>query len=144
MDFSYSDDQQAIIELARQILEDHCTQKQLQKVEKGDGARFDRELWVVLAEAGLLGVAVPEVYGGGGLGFLELAGIAQQMGRTAAPVPFVESAVMGGLALAEFGSDAQKEAWLPKLAEGKAVLTAVGQVHCDLMKTGHPLGERTG
>ncbi len=124
MDFAYSDDQQAVLELARQILEDHCTQKQLQTVEKGDAPRFDRELWKKLAEAGLLGAGVPEEHGGGGLGFLEIAGIAEQIGRTAAPVPFVESAVMAGLALAEFGSAAQQAAWLPKLVAGEAVLTA--------------------
>jgi alkylation response protein AidB-like acyl-CoA dehydrogenase len=123
MDFSYSEEQQAVIELARRVLEDGTSQERLREVERA-GPRFDRDLWAKLAEAGLLGTAVPEEFGGAGLGFLELAGIAEQVGRTAAPVPFVETLVLGVLPLLEFGSRAQQAAWLPRAARGEAVLTA--------------------
>ena len=108
MDFSYSEEQQSIIDLASQILRDGTTQDHLRAIEKADGPRFDRKLWEQLGEAGLLGVAVPEEHGGAGLGFLEAASIVEQVGRTAAPVPVLESVVLGALPLAEFGSDAQK------------------------------------
>jgi alkylation response protein AidB-like acyl-CoA dehydrogenase len=124
VDFSYSDEQQAILELARQILEDACTQERLLEIERGDGPRFDPELWKRVAEAGLLGIAVPEAHGGAGLGFLEVTAIVEQVGRTAAPIPFLETVVLGALPLAEFGSEAQCAAWLPRVASGGAILTA--------------------
>ena len=124
MDFAYSEDQQAIGDLARQILSDKASHERVSEIEKSGGDRFDSELWRALGEAGLVGIAVPEEFGGGGLGFLELALIIEQIGRRAAPIPFLESTVMAGLPLNEFGSDAQKAAWLPKLASGAAILTA--------------------
>lgn len=124
MDFDLSEDQQQIANLARQILEDKATSERVFAIETGEGPRFDRELWAALAEAGLLGTAVPESQGGAGLGFLEVAAVLEQVGRATAPVPFLETVVMGVLPLAAFGSEAQREAWLPKVAEGNAVLTA--------------------
>ncbi|MBK7951384.1 MAG: acyl-CoA/acyl-ACP dehydrogenase [Deltaproteobacteria bacterium] len=124
MDFSYSDEQQAAIELARQILADHCTPQRLRALELSGKPRFDRELWGKLAEAGLLAAAVPEAQGGADLGFLTIAGIVEQVGRTAAPVPLLETMVLGALPLARFGTAAQKERWLPKAATGQAILTA--------------------
>ena len=75
MDFSYSDEQQAAIELARKILTDHCTPQRLRALDLAGGHRFDKELWSKLAEAGLLAAGVPEAHGGAGLGFLVVAGI---------------------------------------------------------------------
>jgi alkylation response protein AidB-like acyl-CoA dehydrogenase len=123
VDFSYGDEQQAAIELARQIFSDHCTPQRLRAVERAGGPRFDRELWSALAEAGLLSAGVPEADGGAGLGFLAVAGIVEQVGRAAAPVPLLETSVLGALPLAEFGSPAQREAWLPRAARGEAILT---------------------
>ena len=110
MDFSYSDEQQAAIELARQILTDHCTPQRLRALELSGKPRFDAELWSKLASAGLLAAGVPEAQGGAGFGFLTVAGIVEQVGRTAAPVPLLETAVLGALPIAEFGSASQKEA----------------------------------
>jgi alkylation response protein AidB-like acyl-CoA dehydrogenase len=124
MDFSYSEEQQSIIDLAGQILRDGTPQERLREIEKADGPRFDKELWTQLGEAGLLGVTIPEEQGGAGLGFLEAASIVEQVGRTAAPVPVLETLVLGALPLAEFGSDTQRETWLPKVAAGEAILTA--------------------
>jgi alkylation response protein AidB-like acyl-CoA dehydrogenase len=124
MDFAYSDEQQAAIELARQILTDHCTPQRLRALELSGKPRFDAGLWSKLASAGLLAAGVPEAQGGAGLGFLTVAGIVEQVGRTAAPVPLLETAVLGALPIAEFGSASQKEAWLPRAAQGEAILTA--------------------
>ncbi len=124
MDFSYGEEQQAILELASQILRDGTSQERLREIERADGPRFDPELWSRLADAGLVGLGVPEAHGGGGLGLLELAGVVEQVGRTAAPVPFFESAILGALAIAEFGSEAQRSAILPPVATGERILTA--------------------
>ena len=124
MDFSYSEEQQAIFDLAAQILQEGTPQTRLLEIERAEGPRFDPELWAKVSEAGLVGIAIPEAYDGGGLGFLELAGVIEHVGRTTAPIPFFESTVLGALAIAEFGSEAQKRAILPDVAAGRRILTA--------------------
>lgn len=124
MDFSYSEEQQAILDLAGQILDDGTPRERLREIEQADGPRFDADLWKQVAEAGLLAVAIPEDYDGAGLGFLEVAGVLQQVGATAAPIPYLETVVLGALPLAEFASDSQKKTWLPRVARGESVLTA--------------------
>ena len=124
MDFSLSDEQQSIVDLAAQILNDKGNHERLREIETGGGDRFDPVLWKAFAAAGLLGIAIPEAYGGGGLGFLELSLIIEQVGRRTAAIPFLETTVLGALPLAEFGSEAQKEKWLPRVAAGDAILTA--------------------
>jgi alkylation response protein AidB-like acyl-CoA dehydrogenase len=124
MNFSISDEQQSIAGLAHQILADRCSQERMRALETGDGPRFDPQLWEEVAKAGLVGIAVPESYGGGDLGFFELALIIEQVGRTTAPIPYLETTVLGALPIARFGSEAQKQALLPKAAEGACVLTA--------------------
>jgi alkylation response protein AidB-like acyl-CoA dehydrogenase len=124
MDFSLSEDQQAIADLAAQILADKATHERQREVEQSGGPRFDRELWEEIARAGMLGIPVPEKHGGAGLGFLEVAAILEQVGRATAPVPILETLVLGAMPLARFGSEAQQAAWLPRAAQGEAVLTA--------------------
>jgi alkylation response protein AidB-like acyl-CoA dehydrogenase len=124
MDFSLSDEQQAIAALAKQILGDGATHERLRAIERGGEPRFDPELWRRLAEAGLVGVAIPEAHGGGGLGFVELMLVLEEIGRRAAPVPYVETTVLGALPVAAFGTPAQRSALLPAVARGEAILTA--------------------
>jgi len=124
VNFSYTEDQQAIFDLAKQILDEGTPQTRLLEIERSDGPRFDPELWAKLGEAGLCGLAVPEDFDGGGLGFVEIAGVMEQIGRTTAPVPFFETVVLGGLAVAEFGSESQKKAILTEVAAGQRILTA--------------------
>ena len=70
-----------------------------------------------------LGAAIPEAYGGGGFGCLELAVIAEELGRCLAPVPFSSSVGLATEALLLAGSGAQKERYLPRLAQGKCTGT---------------------
>jgi len=123
MDFSFSEEQQELQNLAKQIFEGELSIERLKEVDAGS-EHFDRELWSQLGAAGLLGVAVPEAHGGLGYGFLEAALVLEQVGRTVAPVPYYASVVLGGLPIARFGTDAQQAAHLPGLATGESLLTA--------------------
>ncbi len=123
MDFALSDDQIAIQELAGQILKDRATQDRLREIEKTDDV-FDRELWQELAKANLLGVAVPEEFGGMGFSFLELTLLLEEVGRTVAPVPALATLVMGALPIAKFGTLEQRAAYLPGVVSGDTILTA--------------------
>ncbi len=72
---------------------------------------------------GWTATVIPEEYGGLGLSYLELCVIAEELGRVVAPVPFSSSVYLATEALLLAGSEAQKEAWLPKLAAGEAIGT---------------------
>jgi alkylation response protein AidB-like acyl-CoA dehydrogenase len=124
MDFSLSEDQQAIGDLAAKLLADKSSHELQRALEKRGGLRFDRELWRAAADAGLLGISVPEAHGGAGLGFLEVAAILEQVGRRTAPIPIYETVVLAALPIAEFGSPAQAAAWLPAIANGERIATA--------------------
>lgn len=123
MDFSFREEEQAVVDLARKILEDRVTNDRLKELEAGSGA-IDAALWKTLAESNLLGTAVPEAYGGSELGFLSLCLLLQEVGRTVAPVPVFPALVLGALPLAQFGSDAMKQQWLPGIVDGEHILTA--------------------
>lgn len=123
MDYTLTDDQTAIVELAARILGDRCTPEALSAVE-AEGDRFDAGLWALLAEADLLGLCLPEADGGGGYGVVEAALLCQEVGRTAAPVPFWSTVLLGGLPIAGHGSEELRRATLPEVAAGRMALTA--------------------
>ena len=123
MDFHFTQDQDALRELAAKVLGDRSTDERL-KALKAAGEWHDEQTWGALAQASLLGVAIPEDLGGSGLGFLELAILCEEVGRTVAQVPVLASLVLGALPVAEFGTPAQQHAWLPGVAAGTTVLTA--------------------
>ena len=124
MDFSFSEEQEAVRELADRIFTDLSTQERLRAMETDESDdRFDRKLWSELAGAGLLGISLPEDVGGAGLGFLETGLLAEAAGRTAAYVPVVETLAAAAPAIAEFGTGAQRQQWLPGVVAGDTVLT---------------------
>ena len=123
MDFSLSEEQQEVRDLARKILEDRCTHERLKQVEaSADGV--DLELGRELARANLLGVGLPEAYGGSDLGFFTTCLLLEELGRTVAQVPALATLVMGALPIARFGSEAQRRRWLPGVASGELILSA--------------------
>ena len=85
MNFLYSEEQQEVKNLAQKILGDQTDNDQLRKIDD-QSERFDAKLWSDLAEAGLLGVAIDEAYGGMGFGFETLCLLVEEVGRTVAPV----------------------------------------------------------
>lgn len=122
MDFALTEDQASLRDLAAQILSDNSNDESLRAFAKDDRP-YDAALWQTLAEAGLLGVAVPEAHGGLGQGMIELGLLLEEQGRTLAPAPLHATLVTGALPIAQFGSAAQ-QAILPRVVAGEAILTA--------------------
>ncbi|HXX89453.1 MAG TPA: acyl-CoA dehydrogenase family protein [Acidimicrobiales bacterium] len=123
MDFSLDEEQEAVRELAARILGDLSTPERLKELEASDD-RIDRKAWQELANAGLLGIALPESDGGADLGFAATAVVAEEVGRAAAAVPYVAVAVTGAGPIAALGTDAQKARWLAGILAGDTI--AVG------------------
>jgi 3-oxocholest-4-en-26-oyl-CoA dehydrogenase beta subunit len=123
MDFALTVEQQAAISLTGRIVGDRATPERIKEVEQST-SRIDRGLWAELATADLLGLTLPEAYGGGGFGFLEACLVLEQIGRFVAPVPYWSTVVLGALPLVEFGTDAQKQAYTPGAVRGDTLLTA--------------------
>lgn len=122
MDFTLSEEQQAIADLATQLFAEQATTDRLKEIVATDELRFDRSLWSKLAQANLLGVCVPEEHGGLGFGLVELCLVLQQVGRTVAPVPVLATLAYGALPIARFGSAEQRKAVLPGVVNGESVL----------------------
>lgn len=86
-----------------------------------DETGFSRDLWRNFAEMGFTGVLIPESHGGLGLGHVEAGVIAEEIGRTLAPSPFLATAVLAASAFTQAGTDRQKEKYLPDMAAGKLI-----------------------
>jgi alkylation response protein AidB-like acyl-CoA dehydrogenase len=123
MDFTFSEEQDAVRDLAGQIFDGHATAERVKEIERSE-ERVDQELWRALADAGLLAIAVPEEHGGSGLGLIELCLLLGQQGRRVAPVPLWPTLVLGALPIAELGTSEQQRAWLPGVVRGEVLLTA--------------------
>jgi alkylation response protein AidB-like acyl-CoA dehydrogenase len=123
MDFDFTEEQQAVAEAAAGVFAGLVDPERVTAVESSDD-RIDRELWQALAAADLLGLAVPEQYGGGGYGLMELCLLLESQGNVVAPVPLWATLVLGALPIARFGSAVQREQWLPGVVAGRVVLTA--------------------
>ena len=122
MNFDFSDDQKMLKDQARKFLTEKCPPKVVRKILESDEA-YDNSLWKQIAEMGWLGTAIPEEYGGLGLGHLELCVVAEELGRVLAPVPFSSSVYLATEAILLAGNDAQKKKYLPKLASGEWIGT---------------------
>jgi alkylation response protein AidB-like acyl-CoA dehydrogenase len=122
MDFGFSQEQEMLRATARKFFENECTSGFVRaRMEEPAGVTDD--FWTKLAEQGWLGLVYPEEYGGAGLGFVDLVVLMEEMGRVVMPGPFFATTILGGLAILEAGSAAQKKDWLPRIAAGEAKAT---------------------
>jgi alkylation response protein AidB-like acyl-CoA dehydrogenase len=119
MDFGLSGDQEALQRAARELLARECPPALVRATAKtADG--IPRSLQAKMAELGWIGLAAPEAEGGLGLGTLELALVCEELGRVAAPGPFLPTQLVTA-ALVRAGSKAQRGRWLPRLLSGETL-----------------------
>jgi alkylation response protein AidB-like acyl-CoA dehydrogenase len=122
MNFEFSDDSALLRDQARSFLRDKCDAKVVRRVLDGH-APYARDLWLEMAAMGWLGAAIPEEYGGAGIGYEGLCVLAEELGRAVAPVPFASSIYLAAEAILAAGSETQKRDLLPKLADGSLIGT---------------------
>jgi acyl-CoA dehydrogenase len=122
MNFDFPDELKQLREEARKFLRERCPPATARRILESDEP-YDRELWRRMAEMGWIGAAIPEAYGGVGLGRLAACVLAEELGRAVAPVPYSSTAYLAAEAILAFGSEDQKQRWLPRFASGEAVGT---------------------
>jgi alkylation response protein AidB-like acyl-CoA dehydrogenase len=123
MDFTFTEEQETVGKVARQLFEHRATPEHLTELEAGD-VRHDSALWSELAAADLLGIALPESVGGSGGGFLELGVLLAEVGWSVAPVPVYAALVLGADTIARHGVEALQQRYLPGVVDGSVILTA--------------------
>ena len=121
MDLDWSEEQQMLRDTARGVCRELAPLDVVRAMED-DPTGYPSDFWKQLGELGLVGLALPEAYGGGGLSALEAAVLYEELGRSLAPSPHFPSAVMCGGVLAAAGSEEQKRRWLPRVASGETIL----------------------
>jgi acyl-CoA dehydrogenase len=148
MNFDFSDDQKMLRDQARKFLTEKCPIKAVRSVLEGTQGH-DAALWKGIADMGWMGTAIPESYGGLGLGYLELCVVAEELGRVLAPVPFSSTVYLLAEALLAAGSEEQKQKLLPKIAAGELIGTfarteGAGAVTPKSIRTSFKGGKLTG
>lgn len=120
MNFDFSDDLKQLRDQARRFLAEQCPPSVVRRSLDGQEP-FAADLWREIGKMGWIGAAIPEQYGGAGLGYEGLCVLAEEIGRVVAPVPFASTAYLAAEAIQTAGSDAQRAEFLPRIADGSAI-----------------------
>jgi alkylation response protein AidB-like acyl-CoA dehydrogenase len=122
MDLGFNPEQEMLRDTVRRLCSEFAPLSVVREMED-DRTGYPERLWQQMAELGLVGLMLPEEYGGAGQSCVEGAIVYEELGRSLAPSPHFVSAVMSGGVLTLAGSDAQKKTWLSELATGAAIFT---------------------
>ena len=121
MDFSFTEEQTLLRDSIARFLGDNYDFETFKRVSRSEPG-WRPQIWKQFAELGLLGASLPEDFGGLGGGPIETMIVMEEFGRALVVEPYVATVVVGGGLLSRAGSDAQKQEWLPKIANGEAVM----------------------
>jgi alkylation response protein AidB-like acyl-CoA dehydrogenase len=122
LDLDFSPEQEMLRQTTRDVLDRHCPLDVVRDMEDNPTG-YPLSLWTQLGELDLIGLLLPEEYGGSGMTLVEGVALYEEFGRALAPTPHFVSAVMSGGVLAAAGSDAQKAQWLTGVASGESIIT---------------------
>ena len=121
MNFGLTEEQELLRREVRKFLDEQCPMTEVRRtMETPEG--YSPELWKQLGELGWLGLVIPERYGGAGGDWIDLVVLLEETGRSLFPSPLI-STTLAAAAILEAGSEAQKERWLPGLADGSRIGT---------------------
>jgi alkylation response protein AidB-like acyl-CoA dehydrogenase len=121
MNFGFTEEQERLSAQARKLVQDSSSPVEVRRVSRTE-LGYEPALWQQLAELGYLGLLVPERHGGAGLGWVDVAVLLEATGRGLLPSPLL-SHLLASAAIAELGSPAQQDTWLPRIARGELIAT---------------------
>lgn len=140
MTVAFTDEQEELRRYARRWLDERADMEAVRRImETPEG--FDSDHWKELAELGWLGIAIPERYGGAGYGFSELAVLAEEMGRSLFPSPFLATVVVGAALIEMLGDESQRSEILGGIARGSARLAVAAAPFARVDVAAQPDGE---
>ena len=119
MDIGFTEEQELLRTSARKFLENECPTTFVRQ-RMAEPAAVTEAFWQELANQGWLGILYPEEAGGSGLGLVDMTVLMEEMGRAVMPGPFFSTVLLGGAAIHEAGSPAQRQEWLPRITAGEA------------------------
>lgn len=122
MDLDFTPEQDMLRDVVRGI----CSAPAIAATVRGledDPEGFADDFWLQLTQADLLGLLIPEAYGGSGMGLLEGVVVAEELGRSLVPSPWFVSSVLAAGVIARAGTDEQRSSWLPRIAAGESILS---------------------
>jgi alkylation response protein AidB-like acyl-CoA dehydrogenase len=122
MDLDLTPEQELLRDTVRGVCAKHAGLDVVREMED-DPVGYPEKFWLQLSELGLLGLTLPEAWGGSGMSMLDAAIVYQELGSALAPSPHFVSSVMSGSVLALVGTDEQRQTWLPRIAGGQSILT---------------------
>jgi alkylation response protein AidB-like acyl-CoA dehydrogenase len=133
--FAHSEEQQLIRESARTVLAERAGSAQLRRALDQPGG-YDAELWRTMGELGWTGLAIPQAYGGAGLGWVELCILQEEQGRRLVASPFFSTCALAAPLIAACGDEAQRASLLQRIASGEvrvgcALIGTDGRPPCD-------------
>src|ERR1700728_1102450 len=120
MNFDFSDDLKQLRDQARRFRTEQCPPAVVRRSLDGEQP-YAAPLWQEIANMGWIGAAIPEQYGGAGLGYEGLCVLAEEIGGAVAPVPFASCAYLAAEAILLAGTEAQRQKYLPQLADGSLI-----------------------
>ena len=121
MQFIFTDEQAEFRSVLRRFLDDKSPPTVVRKLMETE-AGYDRAAWQELnQQLGLTAIHIPEAYGGQGFGFVELGIVLEEMGRALLCAPYFSSVVLAATAIMNAGTEAQKKALLPGIADGETI-----------------------
>src|SRR4029450_8042066 len=122
LDLTFTQEQEMLRQMVRSLCAEHCPLTLVREMED-DPVGYPAGLWKQLAELDLLGLLVPEAYGGLGMTTLDGVVLYEELGRALAPTPHFVSSVLGAALLSAGATEPQKREWLPQLVSGDAIFT---------------------
>ncbi len=123
MQLILNEDQELLAKTAADFVKEHSPVSRFRALRDArDPLGYTPALWKQMAELGWVGIAIPEAYGGAEMGLAELCCVLEALGGGLAPEPMLSTALLAAGVLVRGGSEAQKKDWLPRIAEGNAVL----------------------
>ncbi len=118
MQFAHSEEQQLIRASARSLLSERAGGAQRRATLRLPGG-YDPQLWRTFAELGWMGLAIPQAYGGAGLGWVELCLLQEEQGRLLVASPFFATCALAAPLISSCGEEAQRQSLLPRIAAGE-------------------------
>lgn len=135
MEFAFTEDQQLLQQTVRDFLEGECTVEHVRGLWDTETGRSP-EFWQKLAEIGIAGLMVPDEHGGLGMNEVDMVLVLEETGRAALAEPVIHTAFVGVPLLVEAGDEALAKKWLPKVADGSAIL-AVAHAQSPFVSDAH-------